>query len=125
MEHHDKTWGEIHGFVLLEKHLGNNTVHGMKEAVKQCPVIKEKLAEIPVNGKNTVAVGDVDQFKGHRGSTLHGIEIPAGGAEAAVAPEGDEFELSTVRTAVHCPTKGRVAAVDHFIHVFNNRSAWM
>ena len=55
----------------------------------------------------------------------HSIEIPAGGAEAAVSPEGDEFELSTARTAVHCPTKGRVAAVDHFIHVFNNRSAWM
>ena len=125
MEHHDKSGSEIQGLVLLVKHLGNNTVHGMKEAVEQCPVIKEKLAEIPVNGKNTVAVGDVDQFKGHRGSTLHGIEIPAGGAESAVAPEGYEFELSTSRTAVHCPAKGGGAAVDHFIHVFNNRSAWM
>ena len=95
MENHDETGSEIHGFVLFEKHLGNNTVHGMKEAVKQCPVIKEKLAEILVNGKNTVA------------------------------PEGYEFELSTSRTAVHCPAKGGGAAVDHFIHVFNNRSTWM
>lgn len=53
-------------------------------------------------------------------NTVHG-----GGAESAVAPEGYEFELSTSRTAVHCPAKGGVAAVDHFIHVFNNRSAWM
>ena len=63
MEHHDKSGSEIQGLVLLVKHLGNNTVHGMKEAVKQCPVIKGNLAEILVNGKNTVAVGDVDQFK--------------------------------------------------------------
>ena len=91
MENHDKTRGEIHGFVLLEKHLGNNTVHGMKEAVKQCPVIKEKLAEIPVNGKNTVAVGDVDQFKGHRGSASHGIEISTGRTETAMASERDKL----------------------------------
>ena len=51
MEHHDKSGSEIQGLVLLAKHLGNNTVHGMKGAVKQCPVIKGKLAEILVNGK--------------------------------------------------------------------------
>ena len=87
--------------------------------------MEKEIPQLFINGEYAVAVGDVDQFKGHRGSTLHGIEIPAGGAESAVAPEGYEFELSTSRTAVHCPAKGGVAAVDHFIHVFNNRSTWM
>ena len=63
----------------------------MKETVKQCSVIKEKLSQIFVNGKNTMAVGDIDQFKGHGGSALHGVEIPAGRAEAAVAAERNKF----------------------------------
>lgn len=30
MEHHNKTWGEIHGFIVFIKHLGNNTVYRME-----------------------------------------------------------------------------------------------
>ena len=26
-----------------------------------------------------------------------------------------------MRAAIHCPAKGRIAAVDHFIHVFDDR----
>ncbi len=63
----------------------------MKETVKQCPVIKEKLSQVFVNSKNTMAVGHIDQLKGHRGSALHGVEIPAGRAEAAVAAERNKF----------------------------------
>ena len=125
MENHDKTRGEIHGLVLLIKHLGNNTVYSMEEAVKQCPVIKEELAEVFVNGKNTVPVGNMNKFKGHRSSTLHGVEIPTGRTETAVAAEGYEFQLATFRTAIHGTAKGRIAAVDHFIHVFYYRLAWM
>ncbi len=71
--------------------MGNNTVHGMKETVKQCPVIQKEMPEIFINGKNTVPVGNVDQFKGHGCSALHGIEITAGRAEAAVAAERNKF----------------------------------
>ena len=35
MEDHDKTRGEIHGFILFKKHTGNNTVDGKEEAVKE------------------------------------------------------------------------------------------
>ncbi len=63
----------------------------MEETVKQCPVIKEKLPQVFVNGKNTMTVGGIDQLKGHGCSALHGVEIPAGGAEAAVAAERDKF----------------------------------
>ena len=45
MKDHDKTGGEIHGLILLIKHLGNNTVYSMEETIKQYPVIKEKLPE--------------------------------------------------------------------------------
>ena len=71
--------------------MGNNTVHGMEETAKQCPVIKEKLPEVFVNGKNTMSVDDINQLKGHGGSTLHGIKISTGRAEAAVAAKRDKF----------------------------------
>ena len=91
MENHDKTRGEIHGFVLLIKHMGDNTVYSMEETIKQCPVIKEKLPEVFVDGENTMPVGDIDQFKGHRGSASHGIEIPAGRTETAMTAERDKL----------------------------------
>ena len=47
-----------------------------------------------------MAVGDINQLKGHGCSALHGIEISTGRAETAVAAERDEFEFSTVRAAV-------------------------
>lgn len=97
----------------------------MKKAVKERAVIEEKIPELLINGKNTMPVGNIEQFKGHRGSALHGIKVAAGRTEAAVASERDEFQLSTVRTAVHGTAKGRVTTVNHFIYVFNHRSTWM
>lgn len=91
MENHNKTGGEIHGFVLLIKHMGDNTVYSMEETIKQCPVIKEKLPEVFVDGENTMPVGDIDQFKGHGGSASHGIEIPTGRTETAMTAERDKF----------------------------------
>ena len=97
----------------------------MKKAVKERTVIQEKIPELPINGKNTMPVGNIDQLKGHGGSAFHGIFIAAGGAEAAVAAERDEFQLSTVRTAVHGPAESWVATVNHFLHVFNDGITWM
>ena len=45
----------------------------MEEAVKQCLVIQEEIPEQFVNGENTVAVREIDEFKGHGGSALDGI----------------------------------------------------
>ena len=125
MEYHNKTGREIHGFILFEKHAGNNTVDSMEKTVKQCSVIQEKLAEILINGKNTVTVGDIYKFKGHGSSTPHGVEIPAGRTEPAVAAEGNKFQPATFGTAIHGTAKGGIAAVDHFIHVFYYGLTWM
>ena len=122
---HDKTGREVHGFILFKKHTGNNAVYRMKKAVKESAVIEEKVPELGINGKNTMPVGNIDQFKGHRGGALHGIKVAASRTEAAVASERDEFQLSTVRTAVHGTAKGGVTTVNYFIYVFNNRSTWM
>ena len=125
MKDHYKTGSKIHGLILFEKHAGNNTVYCMKETVKQGAVSEEEVTELTVNGKNAVAVEDIDELEGHGSSALHGVQISTGRTEAAVASEGDEFQLATFGAAEHCTAKGGIAAVDHFIHVFNNRSTWM
>ena len=45
----------------------------MEQTVKEGAVIQEEIPELFVNGKNTMAVGNIDEFKGHGGSALHGV----------------------------------------------------
>lgn len=91
VEYHDETGSKVHGLILFKKHTGDNAVYGMEETVKERTVIQEKLPELFINGKNTMTVGDIDQLKGHGRSALHGVEIPTGRAEAAVAAERNKF----------------------------------
>ena len=63
----------------------------MKKAVKQSAVMEKEIAEILIDGENAVAMGNIDQFKGHGSSALHGIEISASRAETAVTAERNKF----------------------------------
>lgn len=125
MEDHNKTGSEVHGLILFKKHAGENAGNRMKETVKKRAVIEEESPEDFVNGENAVPVVNPDEFKGHRGSAFHSIEITAGGAETAVAAERDEFKLATMRTAEHGTTKGGITAMNHFVHVFYDGRTWV
>lgn len=56
---HDETGSEVHGLILLKKHTGNNTVHGMEEAVKKGTVRQKKLSELLINSEDAMAVDDI------------------------------------------------------------------
>ena len=58
---------------MFEKDAGNGTVNGMEEIVKEGAVLKEKIAELFVNGKDTVAVCNVEELKGHRSRAPHSV----------------------------------------------------
>lgn len=73
VEDHDKAGSEVHGLVLLGEHAGNDAGYSVEEAVEEGAAIQEEIPELPINGKNTMPVGNIDQFKGHGGSALHGI----------------------------------------------------
>ncbi len=122
---HDETGSEVHGLILLKKHTGNNTVHGMEEAVKEGTVTQKKLPELLINREDAMAVDDIYELKGHRSSALHGVEITTGRAEAAVTAKRDKFQLAAVGTAVHGAAESGITTVDHFIYVVNNRLTWM
>ena len=77
------------------------------------------MAELGIDGKDAMVVRDINEFKGHGGSAVHGIFNSTERTEMAVAAERDKFELSAGRTAVHGPAKGRIPAVDHLINIFH------
>ena len=97
----------------------------MEEAVEEGTVFEKERPEILIDSEDTMPVGDIDKLKGHRGSAFHGILVTAGGTETAVASKRDKLKFSTFGTAVHGTAVGRVTTVDHLIHVFNDRIAWM
>ena len=87
--------------------------------------MKEEVTEVFVNGEDTMAMLNMNQFKGHTGSAFHGIFVATGRAETAVTAERNKLEVSAVGAAEHGTAERRIATMDHFIHVFNNRAAWM
>lgn len=83
------------------------------------------MTQLLRNRKNAMSVNTVNKFERHRGSTVNGVHVTAGGAKAAVASKRNKFEIATMETTIHCTTKGRVTTVYHLIHVFNDRIARM
>ena len=47
----------------------------MKETVQERTVLKEKVAEIFINGKNAMAVLDTNEFERHTGGAFHSIFV--------------------------------------------------
>lgn len=111
VEDHDISGSEIFGLIELEKHTGDDTGDRMEETVQERAVLEEKGTEIFINGKDAMAMADIDELKKHRGRAFHSVFITAGRAETAAATERDEFQLAAVGTAVHGTAKGRIAAV--------------
>lgn len=111
VEDHDISRGEIFGLVELEKHTGDDTGDRMEETVQERAVLEEKGTEIFINGKDAMAMADIDELKKHRGGAFHSVFITAGRAETAAATERDGIQLAAVGTAEHGTAKGRIAAV--------------
>ncbi len=105
--------------IHVVKHPGYNTGHRMEKTVKKRAVFQKESSERFINGKNAVSVLNSYKFKGHRGSAFHGVFCATGGTESTMAAEGNEFQLSAMRTAVHCTTKSWVATVDHLVDIFH------
>ena len=47
----------------------------MEEAVQERTVLKEKGTEIFINGKNAMAVLDINEFERHTGGAFHSIFV--------------------------------------------------
>jgi hypothetical protein len=121
----DETGSEAFRFIILIKAVKDNTADSRKKTVKEGAVFKEEMSQFFCNGKNTMSVRNIDNLKRHGGGSVNGIFHAAGRTKTAVASKGYKFERTTARASVHGAAIGRIPTVDHFIHVFNNRSTRM
>ena len=64
---------------------------------------------------------DIDDLKGHRGSPVNGIHVAAGRTETGMTAEGNIFEITAGRAGIHGTTKRRVATMNHFFYIFDDR----
>lgn len=64
-------------------------------------------------------MGSSNEFEGHGGSSLDGIESATGRAKPTVTSERDKLSMVAFWTTVKSPTEGRITAVDHLLDVFH------
>ena len=95
----------------------------MKETVKERAILQEKITEGRINGKNAMTVSDINELKGHRGSSVNGIHVTAGRTETGMTAERNIFEITAGRAGIHGTTKRRVATINHFFYIFDDRVA--
>ena len=81
----------------------------MKKTVEQRAVMEKNPPEVFINGKDTVPMSNIDQFKRHTGSAFHGILVRNLRTKSAVATKGNKFKISTVGADIHGTAEGRIA----------------
>ena len=112
-------------FTLTESITEDNALDCLKKKTEKRSVFQKKVSEFRINGKNTVAVLDIDDLKRHGSGAVDGIFGATGRAESAVAAKGNKLESATTVTTIHCATKRRIATSDHAVNIFNDCRAGM
>ena len=110
MKNTDKPGNKGLGFNDIEEHAENDTANRRKEAIQKSPVFKEIESEFFWNGKDTMAVCTVNEFRSYGSRAFNGILVAAGRAEAAVAAKRSKLKKAAAGTGIHGTAKGRIAA---------------
>ena len=70
MKDQNETGSEIFGFVIFMKQTEDNALDCLKKKTEKRSVFQKKVSEFRINGKNTVAVLDIDDLKRHGSGAL-------------------------------------------------------
>jgi len=97
----------------------------MEEVAKKRTAFEKEAAKFFRDGKNTVPVYTIDKFRGHLKGAFHVVHVATGSAESAFTAKGYKFKLAAMRAAIKSPTVRGIPAIDHLIHVFDNRRSGM
>ena len=104
----DKAGSKTLSLIEFSEHTKDDVADRMKETVEQRTIFAEEDTEFFGDGKNTMSVDTLDDFKGHGSCALYGIEITAGRAETAFAAKRNEFERTTRRAPIHSTAESRI-----------------
>lgn len=124
MKNADKARDKVFGFIQGEKEFFDDIGNSLEEAVEQVTVLKEKMAQGIVNGKDKMPVCAVDQLEGHGSRPVIRIFCPTGRAKPGMAAKRNELEVPAMGTAIHGSAVRRIATVDDLFDVFQNNRSW-
>lgn len=71
--------------------------------------------------KNTMPVLNINELEGHRSGSVNGVHVAAGRTKAGVTAERNKLKISAARAGVHRAAKRRIAAINHFFYIFDDR----
>jgi hypothetical protein len=121
MEYTDEAGSKEIGFIIFMKYTSDNAVDSRKQAVEKRAIFQKERTEFPGDGKYTMAMRNVDDFKRHRSSPVDGVHVAAGRTKTRMTAERNILEISATRAGIHGITKGRIATVNHFFYVLDDR----
>lgn len=93
------------------EHTENDASGCVKKAVEKGTVLKKKVTEPFINGKNAVTMGTLDLFKSHGIGSVLAVFDTTGWTKPAFTAERNKYEISAFGTGIHCPTESRVAVI--------------
>lgn len=125
MEDTDETGSKVLRFVKVIKHTKDNISDRVEETVQERTVLKEVNTKFFRDSEHAVSVNAGNELAGHMERPKLIVLVTAGRTETAFTTERDKLHFATTRTCKESPTKGRIAAVNHLIDIFNNRRARM
>ena len=69
------------------------------------------MSEFAGDGKNTVSMLDINDFKRHGSRPVNGVHVATGRTETGMASKGNRFESTTTRAGT----------MNHFFDIFDDR----
>lgn len=121
----DKAWDKVFGLIDLMEHTQDDITDSVKKTAQERAVLKEKVPEFFVNGKNKMAMGTADELKRNLRCAFNRVFIPAGGTKLGMAAERNKFKFTTMRAFVHGTSIGRIPTIDHFFNSLHNDWTWI
>ena len=68
---------------------------------------RKKVPEIFINGKDAMAMLNVDEFESHRSGAFHAVFVSTRRAKPTVTVERDIFKVATMGAMIHGTAKGK------------------
>lgn len=80
----------------------------MEQAIQKGAVFQEKIPEIFINGKDAMAMLNVDELESHRSGAFHAVFVSTRRAKPTVTVERNIFKVATMRAMIHSTAERRV-----------------
>lgn len=106
-------------FIHIMKQTKKSSSDRRKKETQKITIMQKERTKLRINGKNTMAMLNFDEFKRHSVCTVDGIFCAARRTQSAFATKRDKFKFTAFFACVQSTAKGSIPAVNHFVNIFH------